>query len=138
MTTKTHVLLNEAECVLCQTCSYVCPAGAINITPHALGATFIVWHNSCTLCGNCNHFCPTKAISLASEHAPINDKTTKYTTTTTKEVMYHTCSSCGKLMQPISPSLLEKGFKTLSPTLVALFQQCAQCRSLDTFAKRVL
>lgn len=135
--TKTKILLHEDECILCRTCQYVCPAGAINIeAKDATHFSFIIWQNSCTLCGNCTYFCPTKAIYSAQDTAPINLQGDKYTTTTSKEVVYQTCSNCNASMIVIPDSVIKKGFDTCTPELRALFNLCPQCRATHTFSKR--
>ena len=74
------VSFNTDICVLCGTCQYVCPAGAINIeeSHNKKGFDFQVWHNSCTLCGNCEYFCPTTAIRLSRDFNEVNLQENKY------------------------------------------------------------
>jgi len=135
--TKTKILLHENECILCHTCQFVCPAGAISIEAEdATHFSFIIWHNSCTLCGNCTYFCPTHAIHAAQNDAPINLQGDKYTTTTSKEVVYQNCSHCNASMIGVPDTLIEKGFATLTPELRSLFNLCPKCRTNQTFNKR--
>ena len=139
MKTKTKVLHDASNCVLCRTCEYVCPANAICITPKdAMHVSYIIWNNSCTLCGNCAYFCPTDALHLEESLAPINKQSDKYITTTASEVTYTTCKTCGQTMVAIPERFLEKGFSRSDIALQALFELCPSCRTHTTFSKRVL
>jgi len=139
-TYKGKVAFQKDQCVLCQTCAFVCPAGAINIsciTPQQ-SYDFIIWHNTCTLCGNCAYFCPTGAIALSSTLAEATPQSEKYTSVTANIVEYGTCSKCHEPMINVPKNMLQKGFKNVNEELTALFNLCPTCRRDHTFAKRAL
>ena len=128
-------------CVLCGTCAYVCPAGAIDITrttAHEKSYDFTIWHNSCTLCGNCEYFCPTKAIYLTHDESKVTLQEEKYTSVTQGIVSYTTCAKCAKEMIRIPDAFIRKGYNTITESLTSLFTLCPECRRDHTFAKRVL
>lgn len=139
-TYKGQITFNKEQCVLCQTCVYVCPAGAINISciEPQKSYDFIIWHNTCTLCGNCTYFCPTGAIALSDTLAQTSLQSEKYTSITANIVEYGECSHCHEPMINIPKPLLEKGFKDVSEELTSLFTLCPKCRRDHTFAKRAL
>jgi len=53
-------LVNGEVCGLCEGCSAVCPANAIDV----LEAFVVVIADKCTGCGTCLKVCPVGAISL--------------------------------------------------------------------------
>ncbi|QIR77059.1 4Fe-4S binding protein [Sulfurospirillum diekertiae] len=137
---KGKITFNKELCVLCQTCVFVCPAGAINIScvePHK-SYDFIIWHNTCTVCGNCTYFCPTGAIALSNTLAEATPQNEKYTSITANMVEYGECQKCHEPMINVPQTMLQKGFKNVSEELVSLFNLCPKCRRDHTFAKRVL
>jgi ferredoxin len=139
-TYKGKVDFHKDECVLCQTCAFVCPAGAINIScikPQE-SYDFIIWHNTCTLCGNCAYFCPTGAIYLSNDLAQATPQSEKYTAITANIVEYGACTQCHAPLINVPQSMLQKGFKNVTEELTSLFSLCPQCRRDHTFAKRVL
>lgn len=139
-TYKGKLTFNKEQCVLCQTCAFVCPAGAINISciePHK-SYDFIIWHNTCTLCGNCTYFCPTGAIALSSTLAEATLQSEKYTSITANIVEYTECPHCHEPMIQVPLSMLQKGFEKVNEELTSLFKLCPQCRRDHTFAKRAL
>lgn len=139
MNTKTKVLHEAQNCILCRTCESVCPADAIKITPQdATRVSFVIWQNSCTLCGNCAYFCPSSALSLEETFAPINLQSEKYAATVHSEVTYARCPKCGESMIRIPQTLLQKGFGEKSLEIASLFENCAKCRSIELFERRVL
>lgn len=139
-TYKGKVAFDKEQCVLCQTCVFVCPAGAINIscvTPRQ-SYDFIIWHNTCTLCGNCAYFCPTGAITLSSDLAQSSPQSEKYTSVTANMVEYTECPNCHEPMINVPLTMLKRGFKNVSEPITSLFKLCPKCRRDQTFAKRVL
>lgn len=137
---KGQLSFKKEQCILCQTCAFVCPAGAINITckEPQKSYDFIIWHNSCTLCGNCTYYCPTGAIALSTLHAQATPQREKYTAITANVVEYTACPSCQEPMIKTPQTLLQRGFKTVDETLIALFSLCPKCRREHTFERRVL
>lgn len=136
---KGKINFDTSICVLCGTCQYVCPAGAINIEPSkdGNGYDFTVWHNTCTLCANCEYFCPTKSMHLTHDCNEINLQKDKYTSVTEGQVKYVTCSQCGQKMIKVTDELLLKGFNYVNEQIKALSCLCNQCRQKKTFSKRV-
>ena len=137
---KGKIDFNPDNCILCATCQFVCPAGAIDIQRSKEKKTsydFTVWHNTCTLCGNCEYFCPTKAIYMSEDTAQSSLQEDKYTNIMSKTVTYSTCTLCGEEMIKIPDALLLKGFGFIDEHNKALFSLCPQCRQKQTFLKRV-
>lgn len=126
-------------CVLCGTCQYVCPAGAINIEESSdkKGFDFEVWHNTCTLCGNCEYFCPTKSIHLSHDTNEINLQVNKYKNITYGQVKYVKCSNCKQDMVKVTNELLLRGFGYINEDIKKLSNLCSDCRTKTTFDKRV-
>ena len=136
---KGQLSFDNERCILCQTCAFVCPAGAIDISAKtSLSYDFTIWHHSCTLCGNCTYYCPTGAISLSTLRPQATPQSQKFSTVTSHVVLYATCPSCHESMIKTPTSLLQKGFTTLSEPLKELFTLCPNCRRTHTFEKRVL
>ncbi len=137
---KGKLSYDPTQCIVCQTCAFVCPAGAINITCKALKQSydFIIWHNSCTLCGNCTYFCPTGAIALSDVRAEALPQSQKYTAITSSTLTFDRCPKCAEPMIKTPEALLNKGFSRLDDSVVALFSLCPKCRRESTFTKRVL
>jgi formate hydrogenlyase subunit 6/NADH:ubiquinone oxidoreductase subunit I len=139
MNTKTKVLHQAQNCILCRTCESVCPADAIKITPQdAMHVSFIIWQNSCTLCGNCAYFCPTAALSLEASASLINLQSEKYTAITHTKVAYVHCPTCKESMIRVPQTLLQKGFGEKHSEMALLFERCPKCRSIELFERRVL
>ncbi len=137
---KGKITFNKEQCILCQTCAFVCPAGAINIScvePHK-SYDFIIWHNTCTVCGNCAYFCPTGAITLSDTLAQTSPQSEKYTSITANMVEYGECPNCHEPMINVPLTMLKRGFKNISDPITSLFNLCPKCRRDHTFAKRVL
>ena len=139
-TYKGKVAFEKEQCVLCQTCAFVCPAGAINIScvKPEQSYDFIIWHNTCTLCGNCAYFCPTGAITLSNKRAETTPQSEKYTSITANMVEYTECPHCHKPMINVPQTLLQKGFENVNEALTTLFSLCPKCRRDNTFERRVL
>lgn len=136
---KGKIQFNTDICVLCGTCQYVCPSGAIHIEKSSdkLGHDFIVWHNTCTLCGNCEYFCPTKSMHLSHDYNEINPQEEKYKNTTKGQVKYVKCSHCNKDMIKVTDVLLVKGYGHVNEDIKKLSYLCSDCRKIQTFNKRV-
>lgn len=136
---KGKIQFNTQICVLCGTCQYVCPSGAINIKPsdNGLGYDFTVWHNTCTLCANCEYFCPTKSMKLTHDYNELNRQEDKYKNTSRGHVKYVECTGCGKLMVKVTDELLLRGFTYVNEQIKTLSYLCNECRQKKTFSKRV-
>lgn len=136
---KGKVELEKNSCVLCGTCQYVCPSGAIDIeeSENKKGFDFRVWHNTCTLCGNCEYFCPTNSIRLSTEFNKINLQKDKYKNITVEQIKYVKCRECGTNMIKVSDELLLKGFENINSQIKKLAFTCHTCRQNKTFLKRV-
>lgn len=136
---KGQVQTNTNTCVLCGTCQYVCPSGAIDIqeSKDKKGFDFRIWHNTCTLCGNCEYFCPTKSIHLSNQLNKINLQKDKYKNVTVEQVSYVECIECGDKMIKVADELLLKGFGHINNEIKKLAVVCHACRQKRTFLKRV-
>ncbi len=136
---KGKIQFDTNICVLCGTCHYVCPAGAIDIKPSfdGLGNDFTVWHNTCTLCANCEYFCPTKSIKLTHDYNELNLQKDKFQNITTGKVHYVSCTGCGMKMIKVTDELLLRGFKYVNEQIKTLSYLCIPCRQKKTFLKRV-
>lgn len=138
-TYKGKVSFSKEQCILCQTCAYVCPAGAIDISSMNANESydFIIWHNTCTLCGNCAYFCPTGAIHLSDEPANAKPQSEKYTSILANKVTYGSCAKCHEPLINVPEKFIEKGFKDITNELRSLFLLCPKCRQHHTFERRV-
>jgi len=85
------VIVNDATCTLCLSCTSACPTGALKSNPERPELRFR--ENACVQCGLCFKTCPEKAITLA----PGIDFTGKARNLATlKSEEPFECISCGK------------------------------------------
>ncbi len=134
-----RIELNAEKCLTCGICHYVCPAGAINLTPteDGSGVEFRVYHNTCTFCGSCSFYCPTKAIQLTNDWHLAHLQQDKYTMCETKFVEYPTCKECGKRMMP---SLNGRHLRLQMNGVSAsdIIELCPDCRRKKTATRHLL
>ena len=87
------------QCVLCETCVYVCSPGAIVVDREEKEGSWRYDGGRCTFCGRCVEYCPTQALSFLSQSAPtVNQRAAEYTT---HVVEYQRCKRCGALIIPL-------------------------------------
>lgn len=136
---KGKIAFHSDTCVVCGTCQYVCPAGAISIekSSDTHSIDFRIWHNTCTLCGNCEYFCPTNSIYFTHGLNEVNLQENKYKNTSSGTIHYVKCTECGKEMIQVAETLLKKGFGYLNDDISKLSHLCPECRQKATFKKRV-
>ncbi|HVJ05609.1 MAG TPA: 4Fe-4S dicluster domain-containing protein [Candidatus Saccharimonadales bacterium] len=132
-----RVEFDASRCSGCQTCQYVCAAGAIHFDETAEGMRFTLWHNSCVFCGMCEQNCMSHAIHLSNDWHLAHPQEQKYQLVEQGTVPYQACRECGQRMLPAPLPLMQKAFRGDSPQIQALRQLCPICRqSVSAGGKR--
>lgn len=126
------VVVDKDLCMGCGICSYVCVAGAINITKREDGHTITVWHNACCRCAACRQYCPMHAISLVPDWHMAHAQEDKYKLIEQQSIQYEPCSVCGKMMRPVPEAVLKKLYvNNTDIDLNHVRTMCPACRQLE-------
>jgi formate hydrogenlyase subunit 6/NADH:ubiquinone oxidoreductase subunit I len=117
------------QCVLCETCVYVCSPVAITTDNEDKEGYWQYDGGRCTFCGRCVEYCPTHALSFLNQSAPtVNQRSSEYKT---HIVEYQHCKRCGALIIPLPYETLVRLYHSEEAAQHAVQNNelCERCRS---------
>jgi formate hydrogenlyase subunit 6/NADH:ubiquinone oxidoreductase subunit I/coenzyme F420-reducing hydrogenase delta subunit len=124
------IALDPAACTGCQTCTTVCPTGALQAEKR--GDRLVITFESvlCSVCGLCVARCPERAAGALALEAKVDAIWLAAGRRTVGESRYLVCASCGRPVAPAAllrrlATILGEEYERLAPVIT---RYCPECR----------
>ena len=121
-----RVRIDEAKCIACGICDYVCVSAAIVTVAYEDHLDWSYDAGRCTFCGRCVDHCPGDALSHEGDFAPVYAKSGDLRHE--EGILYPACPECGAPARRSNERMLALAHKDISREFRERIKLCDRCR----------